>query len=915
MFAPCPQLVDAFPQSGVVLRHMLTVSAKIAALPLFLFLPGWLLLDLFLPVSGRKGLKTVFLEVLTSILVTSGVSLALADFGLFSLGTLTSTVLAVCVAAGAIRKIRRIPLFVRPSVAPGFMMVGAIVAVMCILYGRPHEDIGGGWDPGVCLQTGAGIARTGGVNYRDEFFASLPDAEKELFLHVRRLPQRFPGFRIVDMESGLISPQFYHLYPCWLAIAHEIGGVRAMLYVNPLFASLALLAVYLAAATLLDRRTGLMACVLLAGNVIQIWFARFSTAEILTQYLVWSGLYMFGLHTRERGAGYGILCAVCFGTAFLVRITAVMVIPAVVLVLLHRLLLGEWRKDWALAAVLGLYFIAGLLHNRLVATAYFDLPGHLAYLLRRYRPAVLLAGCAAASLACFGARGRLFLSRLLKSGWIRNGLSLLVLGVAVYAYFIRPGLVARGQYAAGLSGDMLRRLLSDSSAFREMAWFVTFPGLWLAVGGCVVMLRQRIDSGRALLLLVTLTMAWFFFRGKMIEPFYMFTLRRFVPVVVPALAVFAAFSVSRISRDGGKAGRAIAWIIVGLLVLAPLWKGRRVVRQVDFKGMVRTCGDLARSSNVPAGAPVICDGYWLAAPLHFFHGWNTLAISDPTHEKYRRAMEAAERWLSEGMSVYYLTHGARPFTKELDFEPCTETKFGSTRLEHAIQRYPDREVPRCVNIGLFRVDVAKQPRELPPSVEIPVGWHFFGIGRGLLPATRIADRDDEASGMSVPRMQRRIDGASDMVIPWNGARTALSLCIDVHCSGSGTLPSLAVYVEGRRLETVSLRSGQEEYRVMIPKDEAGTSCPGRADLRLELLDAAEVSACRVFLESVRLESGASAESVDSAKPTRAEQANGVNLEYWSVGVMGCLRRGGTVSCPTTPVLQHSSTPDATQVLL
>jgi len=831
---------------------MLTVFLLIAAFPLILFLPGYLLLDLFVPLSRRDGLSRLFLQVLASSLLASIISLLLADVGRFSLGALTLILFVISGAAGGWRVIRRIPLSSKFSVPPGSALLGLILIGSCFLYGRPHEDIGGGWDPGVCLQTGANIAQTGGINYRDEFFASLPDDEKELFLHTRHRPQRFPGFRVVEMESGLISPQFYHLYSCWLAMAHEVGGPRAMLYVNPFFAVLALLAVYLAATTLFDSRTGLIACLLLAGNMIQIWFARFSTAEILTQYLIWSGLYTFGLHVSERERGVGILCAICFGTAFLVRITTVMLLPALVLVLVYRSLTGEWRRDWPLMGVLAFYFIAALLHNRLVAVAYFDLPGYIAYVVRRYGWLVLPAGCASIAVACSGARGRAFLPRLLRSGWIRTGLSILVVGFAVYAYFIRPGMVARSPLAASLRGDMLRRLLSDSSAFRELAWFFTAPGLWLSVGGCAFMICRGMNTARSLFLLVALTMAWFFFRSKMIEPFYMFTLRRFVPVVVPSLAVFMAFLIARLSFRAGRAGRAVAWIVVGLLVLAPLCKGRHIVRQVDFQGLARTCGRVVRLQELPAGAPVICDGYWLAAPLHYLYGWNTLALSDPTEEKYTRAIKAAERWLSEGRSVYYLTHGDLPFTEELDFVRCGEVSFASDQLEHSIQRYPARQVPRCVRIGLFRVVPGSDASEMPEITEIPVGWNAFGIGPGFRQATKMDERGG-CLGETIPRLARQIDGTAEMVIPWDGSRTELVLTVEVRARTSFRPPLMSLKLNEIEMGHIALKDGREEYTIVIPAGENGSPYPGRGRLRFDIHTAAGSAEVRVFLECVRLE--------------------------------------------------------------
>ena len=64
---------------------MLELAAVLTLVPCALFLPGFFCFDFLFSRAQRDGLEVFFLRVLLSVLLTSGVALLLADFGVFSL--------------------------------------------------------------------------------------------------------------------------------------------------------------------------------------------------------------------------------------------------------------------------------------------------------------------------------------------------------------------------------------------------------------------------------------------------------------------------------------------------------------------------------------------------------------------------------------------------------------------------------------------------------------------------------------------------------------------------------------------------------------------------------------------------------------------------------------------------------------
>ena len=322
--------------------------AIVLTLALFaFFLPGFFLIDVFFTRERRDVLEVFFLRLLLSALLTSGVALALADFGVFSLWRVLITLALVSFAAAGRRFHSRVAGGTGVMLSRDVWALLPVLGIAVLLFARPHEYLFGGWDPGVYLQTGANIAVTGGINFRDASLAAMDPEVRDLFLAHKGVPELFSGFRVVRSADGFISPQFQHLYSCWCALFHEAGGLTAALRINALFALLAVLALYLTGRTIFDRETGLLAAVMLAGNVAEIWFARFSTSEIVAQFFVWSGLYCFALHAREERAGPGVLCACCFGTAWLTHISTFFMAPPLLAIMLYRTATGCLRLDSA----------------------------------------------------------------------------------------------------------------------------------------------------------------------------------------------------------------------------------------------------------------------------------------------------------------------------------------------------------------------------------------------------------------------------------------------------------------------------------------------------------------------------------------------------------------------------------------
>jgi 4-amino-4-deoxy-L-arabinose transferase-like glycosyltransferase len=129
-----------------------------------------------------------------------------------------------------------------------------------------------------------------------------------------------PGFFVSDNGAHTVIPQFYPLHPIWLALAYGVGGIWADLYMTPLWGMLGVLALYFAVREAFDHRLAAVSAALLALTPTQVWFSRYPTSEVLTQFLLFSGLWAFARYIRRGENWAAILAGVALGEVMLTRV-------------------------------------------------------------------------------------------------------------------------------------------------------------------------------------------------------------------------------------------------------------------------------------------------------------------------------------------------------------------------------------------------------------------------------------------------------------------------------------------------------------------------------------------------------------------------------------------------------------------
>jgi len=396
------------------MQLLATVIHTLLGVPFFLYLPGLIFDHVWLKTTSLHGVERHVLRIVVSVLLTGWLALLLAEMGLFSFWLLLALLAAVCGLVWLIthRKQavgRGAPLGIvagrsawpaRGSLWTALALRGfdygllGIALVFGLLVARPFEVVRGGLDAGVYANTGFAIARTGSIVQSDPIIAAIGQrsaagdwraAQIETNMLGTQPAKRFLATRVRaagffinegELAQGRVVPQFFHMWPVWIAIFVTMFGPTAGLVATGAAGTLGVLLIGLIGRRVGGTSVGLLAAAFLALMTPQVWFSRMSTSEALAQALILAGLwgYMHFAEAEERREQiwWGALVGGAFGTFALTRIDFFWAVLPALALLLYVALTRRWHAGYAaMAVVLVGLLLHMLVHMLVIARAYF----------------------------------------------------------------------------------------------------------------------------------------------------------------------------------------------------------------------------------------------------------------------------------------------------------------------------------------------------------------------------------------------------------------------------------------------------------------------------------------------------------------------------------------------------------------
>jgi hypothetical protein len=673
-------------------------------------------------------LEFLFAGLSLGLLALGWLALILAEVGSFSLGllgALWAIVLIVLVCCYGWRR-RKQPLAPRKA-SINRWEVGALTLWFVLaawLFFRPHEFILGGADAGVYVNLGANIARSSAILIHDPTLAALDPSLYGALL--RPLPPSdltpyylLPGFYVPATPGGLVIPQFYALHPVWQAVGYALGGLRAELLFTPLWGCLGALAVYFTTRRLWGWRAGMLALAALSVTALQAWFARYPTAEALTQYLFWTGAWALiaWMDKREPRGLWAALAGGALGQVFLARIDAYVLLALPVLVGIWLWWTHDWRRQdaWFFAPFL-LLAAHSLIHGVFLSGPYFF--GQFRYarglISRSLLIPLALVGLAALVLIVLSTRPQLRARAVTWVGARRSlwviGAAILLAAIAVFGYFVRPHLGEVKISAYWYGGGEIPNL--DRENLVRLGWYLGPAGIALGVAGMCWMLIKELNRRTAFLLGAGLFFSLFYLWRIQANPHQIYAMRRYVPVVVPFFTVSAVYLVHWLYENLRGRWR---WVSVGLTLIwffGILSAARGFVSQVDYRGTIdqldRFNAELPPHSVLIFGdAAPVGAGDMLGTPLRFLYGHDVFTLRDPGVLDDTRFAEAVAAWQRAGRTVYWIGVPGGPPWPAINHTPGTSTEY---RFEVSVLEGAYDHKPTALNMVKWQIPLAEVSR-------------------------------------------------------------------------------------------------------------------------------------------------------------------------------------------------------------
>jgi hypothetical protein len=652
-------------------------------IPIFVYLPGHLL-GASLSRKGDGWAELALLRVACAAAVSTPVLVALALLGWFEVPVVLGALGICAVVAWACS--RRGEARARPT----RWDLGALglVAGAFALYTHPAEYVLKDRDPGVYTVAAAKLARSGELLTRDPLVGAVAS------FHEFEHGAKHLGFYIHGVD--LVVPQFFPGPFAWLGLGNLAGGIWGELYVVPVFGALAVGMAFVLGGELFGRWVGLVGAALLMVSYAQVWWARYPSSEIMTQFFVLAGLWFAARFVRGGGVGTGVLAGALLGGAIMIRVDAflaALVIPALIL---HDLLLGRPPRRWVsvfaplLLAVGAMLLYAGTLGERYLNLIYdLHVPDHVLRLSPYLLGGAFLVASAVLVLRRSWSGGY---ERLLALHGRRAALlaALAVLGAALWAYFVLPepweGLP---EYWGG-DGSMAEFNAYDHQVAVRMVWFLTPVVAVLGMMG-FVLAAYRLDAARALFLGAVLAFGVLYVALPNVAPDLPWATRRFVPVVFPSLCLLAGYATVEAGLMLGRvwtervgascaAALAISALVWSVYVAWPVYDGR------EFAGAVEGIEGLEEAVPDSQVVYVELPGDDYAATLDYLYGRPVLVYE---RDQFRQEMpDLREAGLLEDAVYVTVEEKHKPVFQGLRLREVDREEVSFLRLEDGFKEVP-----------------------------------------------------------------------------------------------------------------------------------------------------------------------------------------------------------------------------------
>jgi hypothetical protein len=633
------------------------ILIAIVALPLIFFIPGYVTFTVF-KVNKIENLKlsffeTVFLQILSSIVIAGLVAFTLAMLGYFSLLALSGLLLIYCTIIGIkFRVTFNLSNFPKPILNKQFLLLLILIILAIVLFFHPFENITLFYDAGPIVNSGVHIGQTGSIVIYDQILAGMPDSIRPIFYQMT--PESVPryyglqfrdfGLYITDLNRGRIIPQYLQLFPTWIAIFYSIFGLEGFLYVTPLFGVLSIITIYFIGKNLFNWKYGVICAFLLCANFIQIWYSRYPGAEMLFQFLFFSGILLLILFDKTNSMFFGIFSSLCLGLLFLTRVDAFFILIPISIYFIYLKLTTRLGKNHLIFLIcFSCVVIYSILYYYYIAYPYvFDQFSGVIQVIKATFPTFYKASpiiFLLCILSYIGILNRKYIFPSIEKvdkykPYFINFMVFITISILLWAY------LNRYDFPPGIGGSNLMML----------GWYITDIGVLIGLIGLILMIYKKPRAHHIFILFISVFTLFFLIhiQNQVIHPWAM---RRYVSVVMPAIIIGIVNMLFLVQKRISP--RLVALTVV-LILLINISASGFILNHTENEGMLDQVGEIANnfdSNSIIIFSQSVLRG--VSFPLKYIYNRNAILLpKEPDDENIDEFIEMVNIWHQEEKEVY-----------------------------------------------------------------------------------------------------------------------------------------------------------------------------------------------------------------------------------------------------------------------
>jgi hypothetical protein len=660
--------------------------------------------------------------------------------------------------------------------------VFGLLVLAVIYFGYPNESILGGRDMGIYANHGIFIANHGYLN---------PDYP---------IPYESSGFYLLGLFAtpNSITIQFGHLYPSWLAQAYNTFGIEGLFRMNALLALLSLGLFRGLLNRFVSTPFAVLGVLFLGFNVSQIWLARITLTEIMTQMWIMAAFITADIALQEDQPSLARWSGVFFGFTALCRIDSFLFLPLIIIANSIVRFLGQNDNDNKEIFWKSLYqgafpvFLLALSYYYFFSRPYFS---HVSVQLS------MIGGLLGVAIVwCWTSY---YVKKLIQKQSIYlivifGIVATTLISVFLYGHIIRPYLEPFSTF------NLPGHALNGTRSFREnsivnLGLYLSVPVLYLALGGWLVSFWHTwfLRKWEWLLPMITISgFATLYLYDPSITPDHYWAIRRFVPIVIPGFILFCMFGLDNISnyiKNRIWQNVLIAVISMSLLVFT-YYIDKPIAAHAENDGYWQQLSVLAKT--IPDDGIILAEKNDTSeiynTPL--FMSFNKKIVPLNIYKDDKEILNLIDGQLIKGEKVYFLGSNLEPAFVGYDVIKIGETTLKRNFMESKTRSLPNKVLHYEKIISIYNLQKSDHIKLITYGAQ-----RVFGV-----PEKGFYDTEVDPQG----NIFRWTNGQAELTIPWFWVNPPKSLQVVI--LSNSYVSDISVKINNIKLIDEKLKPGSWE---------------------------------------------------------------------------------------------------------